>query len=208
MAQEQEADNNRPQRCRLLEKLLNALSSAKGGSRQLDLIVSYVVDQDDDEIGEMIRLLVQEGYAWDAVEGLLKDDVPFFTSSLDHAISDENIVLSLFSPKRKRWIALHKEPDDSLVRATGQTECLARRAAALRARYKVLCEEVSQSSMAPADTTSSTDGGESLDDGNADLDELLLKRILARSAPEVKPQQEATAAGIKTEDQEDWKVLF
>jgi hypothetical protein len=208
MAQKLEADSNRPKRRQLLEKLLAALASAESGSRQLDLVISYVMDQNGDETGEMIRLLVQEGYAWDAVEGLLREDVPFFTSSLDHPIPDENIVLSLFSPKRKRWIALHKDPDDSLIRGTGETECLARRAAALKAHLKAASDEVSRDEPAPAEETLSPDSGAIEEDGNAELDELLLKRILARSAPELQPQPGSAETNVKAEDKEDWKVLF
>ena len=211
MAPEQEAASKRPKRRHLVERLVSALSSADSGSRQLDLIVSYILDQGSDETGEMIRLLVQEGYAWDAVEDLLKEDVPYFTTALDDSLPGENIVLSLFSPRRKRWIALHKASDDSLVRGIGETECLARRAAAVKARLKNAELETKEDLRSASGSDEPPAEDSPPENGEGELDDLLLKRILSRSAPEnpdPTASQKAARTAAKDTDGEEWKVLF
>jgi hypothetical protein len=44
----------------------------------------------------------------------------------------ENIVLALYSPRRRRWAAVHKTPGGQQVLVWAASECLARRRAALK----------------------------------------------------------------------------
>ena len=97
-------------RKRVCDKLLESLGSAECGNRELDIIISFVLGDVSSESGKMIQLLVEEGYPWRVVSELLGKDIPPYTTSLDAAVPDENIVFTLHSPKRARWAAVHKTP--------------------------------------------------------------------------------------------------
>ncbi|MFQ5775333.1 MAG: hypothetical protein ACE5GS_12505 [Kiloniellaceae bacterium] len=118
---------------RVFEKLAASLQSAARGSRELDIIVSFVLGETSSDAGKMIQLLVEEGYPWDVVSELLDEDLPSYTSSLDAAVPGENIVLAAYSPKRGKWVAVHKTGKGAHVLVWAATECLARRLAALKA---------------------------------------------------------------------------
>jgi hypothetical protein len=110
-----------------------SLASAETGSRELDIIISFVLGATSGEAGRLVALLVEEGYPWDIVSELLDHDLPAYTSSLDAAIPGENIVLSIYSSRRRRWGAAHGTADGQHVLRWAATECLARRLAALSA---------------------------------------------------------------------------
>ncbi len=116
---------------RVLEKLIDSLATVRGGSRELDIVVSFVLGDDSSESGRMIHLMVEEGYPWNIISELLDHGVPAYTSSLDATLPGENVVLSMFSPKRSKWAAVQKTAGRTTIMAWAATECLARRRAAL-----------------------------------------------------------------------------
>jgi hypothetical protein len=123
-------------RRRVWDKLLESLGSAAAGGRELDIVIHYLLGaQTEDaggEAGQMIELLVEEGYPWEVVSELLDAELPPYTTALDAALPGENIVLALYSPRRRRWAAVHKTPGGQQVLVWAASECLARRRAALK----------------------------------------------------------------------------
>ena len=123
-------------RRRVWDKLLESLGSAEAGGRELDIVIHYLLGaQAEDaggEAGQMIELLVEEGYPWEVVSELLDAALPPYTTALDAALPGENIVLALHSPRRGRWAAVHKTPGGEQVLVWAVSECLARRRAALK----------------------------------------------------------------------------
>ncbi|MFQ6017160.1 MAG: hypothetical protein ACE5KF_03100 [Kiloniellaceae bacterium] len=119
-------------KAKVFEKLIESLVHADAGSRELDIVVSFVLDDTATESGQMIRLLVEEGYAWDTVTELLDAELPSYTRCLDSRVPGENIVLAMYSAKRSRWAAVHRAPDGANFLAWAATESLARRLAALK----------------------------------------------------------------------------
>ena len=117
-------------RTKVLEKLIESLQSAEKGSRDLDIIVSFVLGDTLSDAGKMIHLLVEEGYPWDVISELVDEDLAPYSTSLDAAVPGENIVMALYSPRRSKWAAVHRTPADKYVIVWAASECLARRAAA------------------------------------------------------------------------------
>jgi len=120
-------------RTKVLDRLLASLAEAEQGSRELDIIISFVLGATSGEAGKMVELLVDEGYPWDIVSELLDHDLPAYTTSLDAALPGENIVLSVYSTRRALWGAAHRTAERQHVMRWAATECLARRLAALAA---------------------------------------------------------------------------
>ncbi len=123
-------------RKRVWEKLLESLGGAEAGGRELDIVIHYLIGaQAKDgggEAGQMIALLVEEGYPWEVVSELLDADLLPYTTALDAALPGENIVLALYSPRRGRWAAVHEATDGAQAPVWAASECLARRRAALK----------------------------------------------------------------------------
>ena len=113
-------------RAKVLEKLIESLQNADRGSRELDIIVSFVLGDTSSDAGKMIHLLVEESYPWDVIAELVDEDLAPYSTSLDAAVPEENIVMSLYSPRRSRWAAVHRTPAEEHVIAWAATECLAR----------------------------------------------------------------------------------
>jgi hypothetical protein len=124
-------------RRRVWDKLLESLGGAEVGGRELDIVIHYLLGaQAEDaggEAGQMIELLVEEGYPWEVVSELLDASLPPYTTALDAALPGENIILALHSPRRGRWAAVHQTPGGQQVLVWAASECLARRRAALKA---------------------------------------------------------------------------
>ncbi len=129
---------------KMFDKLIASLEGAQGGSRELDIIISFMLGDTSTDAGKMIQLLVEEGYSWSVVSELLDEDVPPYTSALDAAVPEENIVLALQSPRRAKWAAVHQKPDGEQILVWAASEALARRIAALKAM---------RGSAKPADAT-------------------------------------------------------
>ncbi|MEE8189708.1 MAG: hypothetical protein V3T80_10905 [Kiloniellales bacterium] len=119
-------------RAKVFGKLLASLQGAARGSRELDIIISYLLGDTTSEAGQMIQLLVEEGYPWNVISELLDEELPPYTRALDAALPGENIVLTLYSPRRSKWAASHRKPDGEQVLVWAATEPLARRCAALK----------------------------------------------------------------------------
>ncbi len=138
-------------RRRVWEKLLESLGSAETGDRELDIVIHYLLGaqamEAGGEAGQMIELLVEEGYPWEVVSELLDAELPPYTATLDAALPGENIVLALYSPRRGRWAAVHETRAGEQVLVWAVSECLARRRAALKALRATL---LPQPALAPA----------------------------------------------------------
>ena len=119
-------------KAKVFDKLIESLQHAEAGGGDLDVLIAFVLGDTASESGQMIQLLVEEGYAWDVVSELLDTDLPPYTHSLDRGLPGENIVLSLRSAKRSKRAAVHEAPDGERFLAWARDECLARRLAALK----------------------------------------------------------------------------
>lgn len=120
---------------KVFDKLVASLESAERGSRELDIIVSFLLGDTSSDEGQLIQLLVGEGYPWAIISDLLDEDIPAYTASLDATLPGENIVLACWSARRAKWAAVHQKPDGKQIMAWAASECLARRLAALKAVY-------------------------------------------------------------------------
>ena len=121
--------------------LVAHLETVRGGSRSLDWIIHVIVlgqpqltradwhvNFHQDKRDTMVRWYSESDGKW------LDQHLPFYTTSIDDAIPDEDIVLSQRT-ENGRWAALHSMgPDAGSIEGTGHTEALARRTAALKAR--------------------------------------------------------------------------
>lgn len=116
-----------------LTTLLPVLERAKAGSPRLDLLISYVVDESSPDDLRRIELFSDEGYMPERVAALLGYVPPAYTTSLDAAVPGENVVLSMYSPAKARWAAIHRRSSGHEDLHWGATEALARRIAALHA---------------------------------------------------------------------------
>ncbi len=117
---------------KLLAKVISSLGEAPQGGEDMDIRISVALGEMQSGSAKLLRLFVEEGYDWAVVSGLLDEQVPPYTTSLDAGVPGENIVGVLFSRKRGRWAAIHRGPDgreEGPVWAA--SEALARRAAGL-----------------------------------------------------------------------------
>jgi len=187
--------SQRTTRARVLGKLLESLGTAETGSRELDIVIAYILGDASSEAGRMIQLLVGEGYSWDIVSELLDEDLAPYTSSLDAAVPGERIVLSLYSPRRSRWAAVQgspsvAEPPGAEALSWAATECLARRRAALQALY-------GQHAHVPADEAAAMRQHSSA-----------RARAPGPAAPPAATSPRAPAAEGSESSREEWKILF
>lgn len=128
-------------RAKVLEKLLESLENAETGSRDLDIIVTFVLGDIDTEAGKTIQLLVEEDYPWSLIAELLDETLPRYTDSLDTRIPGEAITLSAYSTRRGRWLAVHRPSGGGQMIGWAATESLARRVAALKGLARALAGE-------------------------------------------------------------------
>ncbi len=178
---------------KVFDKLITSLEGAQVGSRELDIIISFMLGDTSTEAGKMIQLLVEEGYLWSVVSELLDEDLPPYTSALDAAVPEENIVLALHSPRRAKWAAVHQKPDGEQVLVWAASEALARRIAALKA---------TRGSAKPAGATA----------GTADAPPAAPKKPAPVGPDPVAPArtwtEPATTADEEQEAESEWKILF
>jgi hypothetical protein len=116
-----------------LSTLLPALERADRGSLRLDLLIAYVVDGVSPADLRRIELFQAEDYSAERVAALLGYTPPAYTTRLDAALPEENIVLSMYAAAQARWAAIHRRPSGEEDLHWGATEPLARRIAALHA---------------------------------------------------------------------------
>lgn len=139
---------NEQARAKVLEKLLESLENAETGSRELDIIVTFVLGDTSTDAGKTIQLLVEEDYPWSVIAELLDEDLPRYTESLDTRVPGEAITLSAYSRKRDRWFAVHRPRRGSQAAAWAATESLARRLAALKGWARVSAAQRSDARLA------------------------------------------------------------
>jgi len=107
-----------------VEGLIGALERAESSDRVLDRAIAFGLGIGPEPVdGE-----VPNRFCGPADEPA----VPHYTASLDSCIPGENIVLALRPGDGNRWVAVHRLADGVEVIAWAATECLARRAAALK----------------------------------------------------------------------------
>ena len=117
---------------KLLAKVMASLGEAREGSEDLDVRISVALGELRSGSAKLLRLFVEEGYDWTVISGLLDEQVPAYTTSLDAKVPGETIVGVLYSRKRGRWAAIHRAQDgreEGPVWAA--SEAMARRAAGL-----------------------------------------------------------------------------
>ncbi len=198
-------------RRRVWDKLLESLGSAETGGRELDIIIHYLLGtQTQDaggEAGQMIELLVEEGYPWEVVSELLDAALPPYTTALDAALPGENIILALHSPRRGRWAAVHQTPSGQQVLVWAASECLARRRAALKALGAVL---LARASAAPARSAKpaapSVAKPASSAHGWSRMPEATTQDAAIPDA--TIPDAANPDAGMPEEGETEWKILF
>ncbi len=182
-------------RRRVCDKLLESLGSAERGGRELDIIISYLLGEAPGEAAgetnQMIQLLVEEGYSWQVVSELLDAELPAYTGSLDAVLPGENIVLVLYSAKRKRWAAVHKTPSGEQILVWAANECLARRRAALKALRATLPP---RPAAGPAEATAQT----------------VAEKPHQAASPHgwSRPAEARAEREAPAEDESEWKILF
>jgi len=179
-------------RTKVLDRLLASLAEAEQGSRELDIIISFVLGSTSGEAGKMVELLVDEGYPWDIVSELLDHDLPAYTTSLDAALPGENIVLSVYSTRRGLWGAAHRTAERQHVMRWAATECLARRLAALAA----LIPDSAVHDTGPAAAYES-EPVDLVETGEADT-----------VADAVDMPADADAPAHEDDEETEWKILF
>lgn len=126
-----------------VENLIRTIETAEEGGRRLDSVVSYLLGEGDADTDAIIDLIVEEGYPLEVSSEVLDADVPPFSTSLDAKLPGENVVLAMYASQKGQWMAIHRSSDGKDSVAWARTECLARRAAALKGKWaqtKVLAE--------------------------------------------------------------------
>lgn len=126
-----------------VENLIRTIETAEEGGQRLDSVVSYLLGEGDADTDEIIDLIVQEGYPLEVSGEVLDSDARPFSTSLDAKLPGENIVLAMYASRKNQWMAIHRSSDGNDSVAWARTECLARRAAALKGKWaqtKVLAE--------------------------------------------------------------------
>ncbi len=119
-------------RPKFVETLIHTVETANEGSRRLDGVVSYLLGETDADTDAVIDLILEEGYAPELLTELSAAQVPPYSTTLDAKIPGENIVLSMYASKKNQWVAIHRSSEGADSLAWARTECLARRAAALK----------------------------------------------------------------------------
>jgi hypothetical protein len=115
-----------------VDELIAALQRAHAGDRQLDLRIEYCIGVILGGRLDLARLMIDEGFSWDKVSNVLEGRVPPYTTSLDAAVENENIVFVIRSDKRGKWGAIHRDADGEEHLAWAADEKLARRCAAMK----------------------------------------------------------------------------
>ncbi len=116
-----------------MRHLVSALEESAGGSSVLELrlgcdLQTELAGQDEPAPHGLMAELSPE-----TIENIVGEMIVPFTRSLDAALPGENIVFSMFSGEKNRWVAVQRNPDGQEHVSWAATEPLARRAAALRA---------------------------------------------------------------------------
>ncbi len=126
-----------------VENLIRTIETAEEGGRRLDSVVAYLLGEGDADTDAIIDLIVEEGYPLEVSSEVLDADVLPYSTSLDAKLPGENVVLTMYASRKGQWLAIHRSSDGKDSVAWARTECLARRAAALKGKWaqtKVLAE--------------------------------------------------------------------
>lgn len=118
----------------ILDTLIDALSAAPGGNRELDVRVDYGLGVMLSGRADLATTMIQEGVSWQTVSSVLDSRVPAYTTSLDAALEGETIAFTIRSERRGKWGAMQRARCGKEVLVWAATEALARRLAALEGR--------------------------------------------------------------------------
>ncbi len=117
-----------------VRQAIAALEQADCGSRSLDCMIAHAMDLHRGEFDQIImEEMRSEGYAWDTIADLWGDRLQRYTTSLDQAVTGENVVCVIRSAQKGKWAAVHRSATGEETLAWGATEALARRLAGLKA---------------------------------------------------------------------------
>ncbi len=164
--------------------IIDMLEAAKEGGLRLDTIIAYAV-AGADLVTNTLREVVMEGsFSVEVANELLDGRPPPFTRTLDSVIPGENIVLTAYSNRRGRWVAVQRGADGAEYVAWAATEALARRAAALRAMRETT------PSRAP----------EPVDIARMDT--------APERPPERQPPRPVEVTAAESDDASDWQIRF
>lgn len=118
-----------------LKTLIDEIEGAEAGSTTLDARIHFGYRVAAQSTPDLAALLIEDGISWPAVEAVIDEQIPPFTTSLDAALDSEDISFVMHSTKRGKWGAMQRARCGKEVIAWAATEPLARRLAALLARY-------------------------------------------------------------------------
>ena len=116
-----------------MRHLVSALEESAGGSSVLDLRLACDLQDKLTVENEPARHGLMAELSSETIENIVGEMIVPFTRSLDAALPAENIVFSMYSGEKDRWVAVQRASDGQEYVSWAATEPLARRAAALRA---------------------------------------------------------------------------
>jgi hypothetical protein len=112
-------------------ELVVALESAPNGEPALDLRIRHGIPDAELRIAATDAAITAE-LSPDSVEAILGDMVSPYSRSLDASLPGENIVFTMCSREKGKWVAVQRDGDGREYVSWAATEALARRAAAIR----------------------------------------------------------------------------
>jgi len=116
-----------------MSHLVSALEESAGGSSVLDLRLACDLQDKLAVENEPARHGLMAELSAETIENIVGEMIVPYTRSLDAALPAENIVFSMYSREKNRWVAVQRATDGQEYVSWATTEPLARRAAALRA---------------------------------------------------------------------------
>lgn len=121
-------------------KLIAALESSAVGEAALDLRIGRRLgDSGRVRVGSADAALIGE-LRPETVEIIVGEMVTPYTRSLDAGIPGENIVFSMYSGAKGKWVSVHRNSAGHEFVAWAATEILSRRAAGLRGLAEIVAE--------------------------------------------------------------------
>jgi hypothetical protein len=116
-----------------MRHLVSALEQSAAGSSVLDLRLGRDLQNELTVEDEATRHGLMAEMSAETIKNIVGEMIVPFTRSLDAVLPGENIVFSMYSGEKSRWVAVQRNSDGQEYVSWAATEPLARRAAALRA---------------------------------------------------------------------------
>lgn len=115
-----------------VDEVIALLEGAAAGSRKHDIIIEHLLGQALGDYPRVAHLLLDETFSENIVSEVLDGEVRRYTRSLDAGLPEENILFTMYSAKREKWVAMHRTAKGQDILGWWRTEILARRIAALK----------------------------------------------------------------------------